>query len=144
MRVSQLYDEYSAALPGTAATNTLDEGVVSLLTEIAWQGFKRRLDNDPDFYASAGLRVEGPELAALPALRKLPDPAVVQRYASHAEVVELIRHVGLQGVLAGFFAGNLRAMAGPREGERGSMLAPGRTARRTARVLRRPAAQSAA
>jgi hypothetical protein len=94
--------------------------------EIAWQGFKDRIDNEPGFYEQVRVIIEDPELAAKPALSDLPDPTGDLRYASHPEAVDLLRHVGLQGWLAGFFGGNLRAMAGPRGGERGSMLAPGR------------------
>ena len=75
VRVSQVYDEYSMAVPEDSGHNTLDEAVVSVLTEIAWRGFKDRIDHEPGFYEQVRRTVEGPRLADQPPLRELPDPA---------------------------------------------------------------------
>src|SRR5260370_2812002 len=113
------------------------EGPASLVSEVGWLGIVRRFRSDPDFRASVRRTVLR-ELADADPLTDYPDPAEDLRYESHAELMDLLRLVGLHGLLAGFLAGNMRAMAGPVEGERGSMLAPASTTRRTGATARAP------
>src|SRR5260370_27518642 len=97
------------------------EGPASLMTEIVWLRIVRRFRSDPDFHASVRRTVLR-ELADADPLTDYPDPAEDLRYESHAELMDLLRLVGLHGLLAGFLSGHMRAMAGPAEGARRRML----------------------
>jgi len=120
---------YTDSLPGELERKTLREGVASVLTEYVWAYVRQRMADDPGYRDAVRDTVEG-DYADEPALEELQDPAGMQRYGSHAEAMDLIRHVGIEALLAAFFLGRKDRIAGPGRGPR-SLLAPGRAARRT-------------
>ena len=102
------YRGYRSGL-GSAAGNTLLDGVVSLLTEIVWSGVSLRV-------GEPGLRqvIEG-AYASEPPLDPAAMPSIArQRHASYAEVMKLLHVVGsVRNLYAAFFLGDVEKITGP-------------------------------
>ena len=102
------YRRYRDGLGGQAR-DALVEGVVSLLTEIAWRGIAPRAGD-----AEVRGVVEG-EYAIHPPLPpdRMPHPAI-SRYPSMAEVMRLVHVVGdIRNLYAAFFLGEVEQITGP-------------------------------
>ncbi len=127
LRENPEYTVFSQPMPGEHERNTLIEGVVSLLTEVVWSHVKAKLTADPAELERV-LRIVDGEYYDENADEEWPDPAIVQRYPSHAEAMRLVRQVGIQNLYAAFFGGATQMITGRRPGDRRSLLAPGGTA----------------
>jgi hypothetical protein len=106
------HPDYGAYLPavGSAAGDTLREGVPSFLQDMVWLGVAPRV-RDP------GLRrlIEG-EYASEPPLAPDEMPSIVaeQRYPSYAEVMKLLHVTGSPlSLYAAFFLGDVEKITGP-------------------------------
>jgi hypothetical protein len=128
VKASDGYNTFITSLPGEHERNTASDGIPGRLTEWAWNNVRRRLDSDPDYYQRVRSVVEGQEYARQMALDELPDPAVTQRNASHAAVVQVIRQTGFLNLIEAVL-NDPRKIIGPGPGSsRPSLLAPGGTA----------------
>ena len=81
-------------------SNTLIEGVDSLLDEVVWSAVAPHV-NDPGLRAD----VEGPVYSALPPMTVAP--ASRRRYASYAQAVKLVNVVGIRNLYAAYFLGDV-------------------------------------
>lgn len=103
------YELYVEALGNeSAAANTLDEGVVSLLTEIVWSNVAPRTGTEP-----LRMEVEGPYYNPdfAPDIPDIQD----QRYDSYDEAVELVSLVGIHNLYAAYFLGHVDKIAGQKK-----------------------------
>ncbi|MEZ4731301.1 MAG: DUF4157 domain-containing protein [Caldilineaceae bacterium] len=98
------YRAYATGFTGghkSIESNTLMEGVDSLLTEIVWANVKPKVQDK-------GLReiVEGIDYAKLPLEPdKVIPPISQQRYASYAQAIKLLQITGIRNLYAAYFLG---------------------------------------
>ncbi len=133
------HDDYGAPTDlglSEQAENTLNEGVVSRLTEIVWRYVDAKLASDPAERERVLRIVDGPYFRQ-GASRRWPDIEGM-RYPSDAEVMRVVRQVGIRNLYAAYFRGASEMITGPDQGTRRSLLAPGGTAATREPVGSRP------
>ena len=133
------YTEFVSTLLGEHARNAAEEGVPSGMTELVYGHGQELMSGDAPYLGHVRGVVEGEYASEAPLPEgEMPDPAVTQRYRSHAEAEDLIRLAGFLNVLAAFLAGDITKITGPDRGSPRSLLAPVGTARRAISDLTTP------
>ncbi len=105
--VAKPYSTYADSFgDGSAAENTLSEGVDSLLDEIVWENVEPRVKT-----TQLRTKVEGPTIAAKPPI-EVPHPSQ-RRYPSYTQALKLVDLVGIENLYAAYFLGLVDRIGGP-------------------------------
>jgi hypothetical protein len=100
------YNTFADSYGGTSnQSNTLIEGVDSLLDEIVWSAVAPHI-NDPTLRND----VEGPAYSGMPPMAVAP--ASRHRYASYAQAIKLVNIVGIRNLYAAYFLGDVTKIRG--------------------------------
>jgi hypothetical protein len=99
------YNTFAENLPSPNQTNTLVEGVDSLLDEIVWTHVQPRVTT-----TTLREKVEGPVYSKLPPIDV--KPASRRRYASYTQAVKLANIVGIRNIYAAYFMGQVNKIGG--------------------------------
>jgi hypothetical protein len=134
--LSKAYSDVASDHPDQDHRNTLGEGVLSHLTELAWDRMLRRAESDPGYRRHVREVIEG-RYAGEGALPELPELGTVEQRKGRAEAAGLRRQVGFLSELAAV-GGDLGKITGPEPGSRPSLLARGGTATAHFKLPARP------
>ena len=103
------YEDYAVSF-GTQSNeyNTLNEGAVSLLTEIVWENVEPRVADLRDSVEPSIYKDEPPI--------KVPHVSQTGRYASYTEALQLVDLTSIEALYAAYFLGLVDRIGGPPDG----------------------------